>query len=380
MQKEYLMGSFDNFLSNSNETIPADLKKLLSWMIDRLPLKNSREDYAKVMVDLFDNYLLRLKNLDKASLTYVFTLDGVDEYLQVINDNCSQISAIVKLYSDGRNYEAFDKFVTLMGRDKILWGCLNRTIESGKHSLYRIRKIEPSSKITREDLFHIPLNNRGKVASQRYSSTGYPCLYLGYSINACWEELGRPALNSFMVVSVAQQFAIKLIDLSIPNGISELNSQMEIWKFIMSYPLIAACNVKVNTPENTYKEEYIIPQMLTSYIIDQNARKREKHISWEDIIAIKYSSSHYNTQFGWERKYFTNLAIPVIDVASTYKFCPELSALYYLSDPTCIEYEQIKGELAPIELKGKGAYQNSLFGRLERLLSMRVCKPVKYKL
>lgn len=57
-------------------------------------------------------------------------------------------------------------------------------------SFYRMRKIEDRrTNITYDEMFHIPLNKRRMVTTQRYSTPGYPCLYLGKSIYTCWEEM-----------------------------------------------------------------------------------------------------------------------------------------------------------------------------------------------
>lgn len=352
---------------------PKEIKVLVKWMIDRLPLSNPYGRYAKVVENIFAGYITRLEEMDNQSLSYIFPGNSNKLYMQTISSYCDKISEIIRLYSDGRGYEAFDEFEELMSNSNDgLWNWLHRKIDTGREILYRLRKMEPSSKVTKEDMFHIPLNSRGKVESQRYSSPGYPCLYLGYSINACWEELGRPSLNSFMVASVSQQFAISIIDLSVPSRFDDFNTPMDIMRFIMSYPLIAACSVKVSDPSNTYKEEYIIPQMLTNYVIKRNAHKGRKNLLLDEITAIKYTSTHYNKQFGWSRRYFTNLAIPVINISSPTKYCPNLCRLYLFSSPTCVEYEQISDNLD----KGNynthlDSYQNSLWGRLEQTLSNR---------
>ena len=357
-----------------------EVKALIKWMIERLPLNNPKGDYAKVVSDLFNNYLKRLAELQEEDIAYIFPNGSKEYYMEILNGYCDSIKQIIRLYSEGRGYAAFEKFKDLMSDEKGLWGCLRRKVDWGKHNLYRLRKLAPSSSVTKEEMFHIPLNCRGKVASQRYSAPGYPCLYLGYSINACWEELGRPALNSFMVVSVAQQHDIKIIDLSIPSGIDDFKWQEDVWKFIMSYPFIVACSVKVSDTNNTYKEEYIIPQMLTNYVIEQNTLNRDEIIFFEEITAIKYTSTHYNKQFGWDRKYFTNLAIPVINISSPTKYCPDLCELYHLSTPTCVEYEQISGNLTQeMRYTPFDKYFSSLWGRLEQTLSNRPVEKINNK-
>ena len=65
-------------------------------------------------------------------------------------------------------------------------------------------------------MFHIPFNKRGKVETQRYSAPGYPCLYLGSSVNACWEELGQPRFDDMMVSRFVVKEAFPVLDLRMP--------------------------------------------------------------------------------------------------------------------------------------------------------------------
>ena len=148
-----------------------------------------------------------------------------------------------------------------------------------------------------------------------------------------------------MVVKVGQQIGgIKIIDLSLPSKFENLYP-FDIWKFIMTYPFIVACSVKVcQTKDKFFKEEYIIPQMLTEYVIENNYHALTSGIA-EQITAIKYTSTHYNRDFYSDIAKFTNLAVPIIDTETTNKYCPKLKEMFLLSDPTCFYYEEIRGNL-----------------------------------
>ncbi len=357
--------------------MPQGVRLLIRWMIDKLPLQNAKGNYKDVLSKHLEAFRRRLRELDKESIQYALSSEH-RHFTNIIDGYCNRIMEIVNDNSQGLFYSSFSKFQGLMEEPNGLWGTLQRPLDLGDSPLFRIRRVEPSSKITREEMFHIPLNKRELVSSQRYSSPGYPCLYLGYSINACWEELERPTLNSFMIVSVKQQTAIKVIDLSIPNNVDDFRYLPDLWKFIMAYPFISACLVRTKDMNSKYKEEYVIPQMLTSYVIEQNNLKRnygKKLI--EEVIGIKYTSSHYNTQFGWKRDTFTNLAIPVINPSNEYKYCPELSQMFHLSEPTCVEYEQISDSLPNSRFKIRNSYDGSLFGKIEQVLITKEHKPVK---
>ena len=161
-----------------------------------------------------------------------------------------------------------------------------------------------------------------------------------------------------MIVRVGQQVGgIKVIDLSLPNKIDQLYLP-DIWKFIKSYPFIVACGIKVFQSDNkVYKEEYIIPQMLTEYLIESNRNAQN-----ENITAIKYTSTHFNKESYSDLEKFTNIVIPVIDIEKTKKYCPKLKQLFLLSEPICFNNE-IKNELLEKNI------DNNLWERMETMLT-----------
>ena len=68
--------------------------------------------------------------------------------------------------------------------------------------LYRIRAGGKPVASAR-DVFHVPFEERHNCASYRYSILGLPCLYLGSSVYICWEELGRPSIDSIYLARFA---------------------------------------------------------------------------------------------------------------------------------------------------------------------------------
>ena len=52
--------------------------------------------------------------------------------------------------------------------------------------LFKARVAEPTENIKHEDMLHIPFDCRNIVASQRFSLSGTPCIYLSRSSDTCW--------------------------------------------------------------------------------------------------------------------------------------------------------------------------------------------------
>lgn len=87
-------------------------------------------------------------------------------------------------------------------------------LKAKEKPLYRMRRMENRRDVSNKDLFHIPLNKRGIVNTNRYSAPGYPCLYLGTSIYACWEELGRPPMSQSIVLCVDDTCECNIVDMA----------------------------------------------------------------------------------------------------------------------------------------------------------------------
>ena len=62
-------------------------------------------------------------------------------------------------------------------------------MERRAFNLYRMRISKET--LSKEKMFHVPFNMREKVSSARFSIPGFPCLYLGTSLEVCWNEIKR---------------------------------------------------------------------------------------------------------------------------------------------------------------------------------------------
>lgn len=116
---------------------------------------------------------------------------------------------------------------------------------------------------------HIPFDSRYLCKTERYSIAGYPCLYLGYSEDVCYLEMGKVDC-SCIKLKLKEGKKLSCFDLTLRYFDNDQNVLVKFW------PLVAACNLipfycvftkEVYTPSNIgFKEEYIIPQLLTMYI------------------------------------------------------------------------------------------------------------------
>lgn len=125
----------------------------------------------------------------------------------------------------------------------------------------------------KKDFYHLPFDKIHLSKSERFSIKGYPCLYLGYSKRVCEMEISNGSLAKF----VLKEPLNNILDLTLGQGDGK-NDIQEI-DLVKVYPLIASCYIvpfysiiqeKECRPDKSFfREEYIIPQLLTLYLKEE---------------------------------------------------------------------------------------------------------------
>ena len=221
------------------------------------------------------------------------------------------------------------------------------------NQFYRIRRDKGE---TRKDLFHIPLNQRENVRGYRYSISGFPSLYLagskggGTGLVLAWLESNQPDTfywSEFELVNDAQ--TIELLDFTWSPFSSATNSQQfDTWrirqeefvpeiisKYVMTYPLLAACSLKVENRDKPFIPEYIIPQMLLSWVHKNNKYR-----------GIKYFSCTWIQE---ARKYNAfNVVLP--PTTYTDEHCSQLANEFKLSLPEYVDISSTNEDKKALEI------------------------------
>lgn len=304
-------------------------------------------------------------------------LDSVDEeqrlekwgqLIKNVDDLMGVINKTVQLVYEGQHGKAFDVFSETVSE----FGYLSFLIKTNS-SFYRLRTFDDKREANHKELFHIPFSKRGKVATQRFSMPGVPCLYLSESIYGCWEEMGRPPFDTCMVSRLENTKDFQVADLRFPKKEHWMQTnpyrQNYIFNQLSKFPLILSCMVRVNDEKATFKPEYIIPQLLleTYSWLGHNCLKNKDY-----FYGIVYTSVQKNKDFDFPDRIFDNFAIPVISQKGEY--CEHLCELFHITEPTCEEYERLKKPFEPLGAidnsltKEEYNYVTSVFGRLENRL------------
>lgn len=359
---------------------------------------NIDEFYCKVNELLpfkSDKELHFRKRLGKALSTYIFLLKDFvkelplerDPVLKEIEFIIEKINKMAENCMAGRISTGYAQLANLL-----------RTIENGNRiipkidirktilqfepnaNFYRIRLLDSIIDVQRKEMFHIPLDKRGIIKTQRFSIPGYPCLYLGDSIYGCWEEMHQPPTHTCAVSRFTNTIPLNFIDLTIPN-----RSDLKNPEYLKLLPLIIASMIQVADTNATYKPEYIVPQLLMEWVL-----KNREYLDNGNKIAIHgiaYTSTRKHDGFNFPNHVFINYAIPVFSVAMDRKYCKKLCEYFKLTLPTTNEIEKLKqgvdldfGRIGlDEEEQRKQNYKLSDFGNLEKRLTNEQKFPI-YKI
>lgn len=183
--------------------------------------------------------------------------------------------------------------------------------------LYRARKGKDLQE--RKELFHTPFELRTKCASYRFSTLGYPSLYLASSLETALLEVGAKNPLEYFCSCFKTNNDICVVDLALPNRDLTFWEQYSLLVF---YPLIVACNLKVRNTYDPFKPEYVIPQLLTQII----------RLHSSGIIGISYTSTkHKQVDYTDFRQRNFVIYVPYAD--SSKEYSKDLSKLLYSTKP-----------------------------------------------
>ncbi|WP_316818699.1 RES domain-containing protein [Pedobacter nyackensis] len=335
---------------------------------------------------MFNNYLGLFEQVDEIAvkirgLKEERTIKSIISVQQKFIDGLSES---LDFYYDGQPAKAYEKFRKTMDQRVRSFKTLQNIREYPKgESFYRIRIKEENYPFNTSEMFHIPFHLRGKVTTQRYSIPGFPSLYLSKAIFVAWEELKRPNLDKFQVVRLESIEPISCLNLTKPEW-GDDPMQISAYRYLIIWPLIAACSIRVANPSDSFKPEYIIPQMLLQWIRNNG-----------EIDGIIYASTNINLKTGKALKNLYNVVLPVKDnkdqglcSALTKKFhmTPSVSRqLLHASASAGItirsraENQRIDDKIPVLEIiKGhKSNYSSSELGKLEMVLDSMKTEPIE---
>ena len=237
----------------------------------------------------------------------------VDFFLK--GDIGSSVDVLYRLFFTGNNYLTY------------------RRKNEGTIIGYRIRNTEHIRDLfSKEEMFHIPFDKRYKVSNQRFSISGYPCLYFSSSIKFCWRETHPKTENHFNAIALSNTKLITLIDLRQRWIAAGTISNIDFYCLLVSW----LCSFAERHPDGAFKESYIIPQMMTAALVKSiRGGWRDNGISQAmHPRGFIFTSSHINDngRRGSKGRSFDNYVIPVETDAES-GLCSALEGFFKYTEP-----------------------------------------------
>lgn len=229
----------------------------------------------------------------------------IHEIVPEIEENIKSIENIFKYYENANPKEAQDELDNMMIRldDALLISTIDDRVKinaDGKTYYTRGIRITPGSQFFRvravdkktpniennpDELFHIPLTKKSYTNNERFSLAGFPSLYLSSMLQLAWQECGYPKqyyYSEFQYEKLTFPLQrdvsneLKFLSLYSPSeiyqwGVSIKHNNFKAWlglvaNYLKQYPLVLACSFVNHSGKVTYKQEYVIPQMLMQWV------------------------------------------------------------------------------------------------------------------
>ena len=333
--------------------------ELLNGIANQLPFHQANgSDFRENLIKLQESFLDKCKLIDENDLKQFFPENDKSltkrKLLFRLKKTIHSINQIIDHYYKGYPDEAYKELNILLKNVSYISNLSDayegflllrdlRKVENVDY--FRMREIKPkeTKKPVAKDLFHAPFEIRGKVSTSRFSIPGFPCLYLGSSLEVCYAEVNPKEwvfASRFQINTTL--FHLQPLDLTVPKPFDETiynkasENNYDAFAFLLTYPLIQASLIKIKDKceNDNFKPEYIIPQLLVQFV------RKEKYFN-----CVLYSSTKISTNNSSEL--YHNLVIPVRNIADT-GYCSYLEQKIKVTEPLQI-YEFHKEKLMEAE-------------------------------
>lgn len=344
------------------------LQEFLKDDIFQLPIVQSdrNKDFVGFLQSGYRKFINKLKTIEHFEDSE-FSKDLIIQRQEHLTKNL--LNAVIQ-YFDGKPAIAYDYIEKALESDikqfaEVLY--LKRHLPGT--NFYRLREHEENYPLSKEQMFHVPFELRGKVTTQRFSIPGFPSLYISDSVYTCWEELNRPNINDFSVVRLNSTESIRVLNLAPPKDATP----QRYYHYLMTWPITFGCSIRVKNKGDSFKPEYIIPQLLLQWI-----RKKD------EIDGIEYQTTHIDFSKSQSTGDFLNIVLPVKE-KNTQGHCAHLKSMFEMTESISYQMKQFASDNAftfdggPIEnarvdkielINGSPLdYDISAFGGLESVLN-----------
>lgn len=316
-----------------------DILSFEEFEIPRSQPISSFLDFPGYLAQQLDAYADYYTNCIKPYVDEVTLYEGgaeapIEAKIKILTDG---IKDTLTSYYKGKTFQAAQKFQDTLDAVGFIGLASVETFQPNR-IFYRARY---SSKrhLAPKELFHNPFENRGIVATSRYSIPGLPALYLGDSTYVCWEELNQQDYRNLFFSKFRNDEPLKVVKIQrLPDFINQLETRnvdhfermTYLSRYLSLFPLTIACCIRTKENSGHFKPEYVIPQFLLQYVTDKDKK---------DAAGIMYPSAKVNYHQIQDVAAY-NYVFPIKD-PQPWGYCSDLVNSFSLTDPTSLELENL---------------------------------------
>ncbi|MFC7699496.1 hypothetical protein ACFQX9_22705 [Bradyrhizobium sp. GCM10028915] len=309
-----------------------DTSELLGSPAAVLPRDRDDQDFERYMASVFDEYLRGVSSLDSSRRLDVQILAARDD-IERLND---LILKALGEYLAGSPAAAYGHLVAAVEFVYLRLSSL-QSIPVDPDSvgpLYRLARTDDALP-GKERLFHTPFGLRHKVGQHRYGIPGFPCLYLGGSLELCASEcrVSGEDLPKAAVAAFAFRRAARFLDFGYRPSVmahyaraATLGNNPGLDKLVVSYavcwPLLAACSIKRMHDGEPFAHEYIIPQMVLQWVMSK-----------EECDGVRFFSTRFESAESPIKKVVNYVFPATHDIDLGHSFSRRLRDLFEFTDP-----------------------------------------------
>ena len=168
--------------------------------------------------------------------------------------------------------------------------------------LYRVRDEKEGEEV--DNCWHTPFFIRQHSHSGRFSSPGFPCLYLANSIETCVSEVGEIKYGYQRWIGefcISKDMHLITLDLRFPSSdIIEHMNDFDMFCAFLSYPIRLLCGLPALQKSDSFAEEYLFSQLLINLLSNPTNDK----CGLISILGVTYDSTKHIKG--------TNYALPAV--------------------------------------------------------------------
>ena len=286
----------------------SEVRKSFEWIRKyRFPLTlKEGENYYQCIQKWIAKYI---DDLEKCKYIPNEKITNVQKYT-------NEIICSLKDFLNGNIPQAYCTFYRALDMVKSNLRCVglgeNPCNPSIKSPYYRVLKCG-SNCFNYKQMLHIPYNLRECISACRFSLSGIPCSYMSSSPVVAWYEAGMP--DEYQIAkytALGDDYKLLSLDINLQDVFFEIyehaletEERLEdkiietIVEVIYTLPLVAFCSVVKKRDDAKFNEEYIVPQLLMSWISSRT-----------DCVGIRYRT---NKRFELGRSVSAyNIALPAL--------------------------------------------------------------------